>query len=293
MQLTIGVAAATLVLCAPCAAGAAPCGAPDFLAALPRDGARSVPTNATLSAHYAASATYDDEAIRIAHAPQDAASDASARDVTGTFDANEGLLRVELDEPLVALDRYVVTWPRLRSTTSSGRGKGGEVAFVAGDVADTMAPDFRGLSSVVWDVVRVHDDCTDSLEDRFAFDLDLGAAGDDGGRDSLELVVFQSSSARGKGEEVLVAPIPPRGRPARVERAVADANGSVCFSAIVRDLTGMFAGGDASAVCTRTVAPPFFYGCRAARQGSTNDLEIAATVALILTLLLRRRGAFS
>jgi hypothetical protein len=273
---------------------AAPCGAPDFLAALPRDGARSVPTNAALSAHYAASATYMGEPIHVEHAPANAADDAPrdpGSDIAGEFDANEGLLVVTLDGPLVASDRYVVTWPRLHGSTSSGLGKGGKVSFVAGDTTDTETPGFDGITSVAWDVIRVRDDCTDSLEDRFTFDLGLGAASDDGGRDSLELVIFQSTSSRGKGKEVLHAPIPARGVPMRVERALGDAEGSVCFSAIVRDLTGKFAGGDAPGVCTKTVPPPFFYGCGAARGAGSSDTRATVTIALVAVVLARRRRA--
>ena len=76
----------------------------------------------------------------------------------------------------------------------------------------------------------------------------------------------------------------------RVGRALGDAEGSVCFSAIVRDLTGKFAGGDAPGVCTKTVPPPFFYGCGAARgAGSSDDTRAAATIALVAAVLVRRR----
>jgi hypothetical protein len=280
------------VLGAPLSAAASPCGAADFLTALPRDGASSVPTNATLTAHYAAPASYDGETIHVEHAPVSGGADLPReppRDVTGDFDANEGLLALSFDEPLVAGDEYTVTWPRLRGEDHSGQGKGGKVSFRVGSAADMDFPTFGGLSSIAWDVVRERDDCTDSLEDRFAFDLGLRSAGDDGGRDSLELVVYQSKGQRAAGDEVLHVPIPPKGETVRAERALGDATGRTCFSAIVRDLTGRAAGGDAAGVCTTTVPPPFFYGCRVARRKAPGNDPLTAALVLVAAALFARR----
>ena len=290
-------ALALLVLVAPRVAGAAPCGAPDFLTSLPRDGATGVPINAVVTAHYASPATYGGESVTVEHESPDANADTPReppRDFTGVFDANEGLLSVTFDEPLVGGDEYTVTWPRLHASDHAAKGKGGKVAFRVGSESDTQFPSFGGVSGVTWDVVRERDDCTNSLEDRFAFDLTLLSASDDGGRGSLELVVFQSRAPGVQGDEVLHVPIPAKGDPVRVERALDDASGQVCFSAVVRDLLGLPSAGDSRAVCTTTVPPPFFYGCRVARATPTRLEAGPLTVLLLLSVALvarRRREA--
>jgi hypothetical protein len=259
---------------------------------LPRDGATSVPTNATLTAHYASPAVYDGEAVVVEHTAPGASDTPREppRELTGDFDENEGLLAVTPDAPLAAGDEYTLTWPRLHGSDHAGEGRGGKVSFRAGTAEDTESPAFAGFSNIAWDVLRVRDDCTDSLEDRFAFDLGLRGASDDGGRDSLELVVFQRGRSGAQGVEVLHVPIPERGETVRIERALEDARGSVCFSGIVRDLTGRASSGDAPAVCTTTVPPPFFYGCRVSRPRKRDgEAALIAVFAVGASLLARRR----
>ena len=48
-------------------AHANPCGDPDFVDAYPADQATNVPTNATLSAHYAANAEYLNDTVTLDH----------------------------------------------------------------------------------------------------------------------------------------------------------------------------------------------------------------------------------
>jgi hypothetical protein len=264
---------------------AAPCGAADFTEAFPADGAKGVPSNATLSAHYAATATYDGEEISLEHGGADTES------LIGDFDAAEGLLGVTPSAPLVAGDTYTLKWPRLRAVGGGSRGRGATVSFTAGDVTDVAPPDFDGLTALAWDVRREHDDCTDSLEDRFAFDLSLGPASDDGGRALLTLVVFQSRgpqiAAKDGPVKVLTTALPAKGAAARVERALEDATGHVCFAALVRDLTGAVSAGADREVCATTVAPPFFYGCGISRGRGSGA---GAWLVVGAMLLLRRRA---
>jgi hypothetical protein len=288
---------AAALLVAPLGAAAAPCGAPDLLEAFPADGATAVPTNATLSAHYASTADYRDEDVKLEHV--DVGSDM----LTGTFDSAEGLLSVSPEEPLVPGDRYVVTWPRLHGIGTSNRGSGRRVAFEAGDVTDAAPHEFQGLTGVEWDVSRKSDECTDGLEDRFTFDLALGAASDDGGRASLALVVYQTRgpaiSDRDPSVEVLLTSIPAKGAKVRVERAIGDGTGPVCFAALVRDLTGSASGGADRSVCATTTAPPFFYGCTVGRGSARGASKAGGSVAcgaslLVLSLVVARtRRRFS
>src|SRR5262249_1304971 len=178
----LGAATAAAVLAAPLSAAASPCGAPDLLNAFPSDGVTGVPTNAMLSAHYAPTADYRGEDVKLEH------TGVGSETLSGTFGSAEGLLSVMPSEPLVAGDGYVVTWPRLHGIGTSNRGSGAKVSFRPGDVVDEAPPTFAGLTGIEWDVSREHDECTDSLEDRFTFDLALGPAGDDGGRASLAVV---------------------------------------------------------------------------------------------------------
>jgi hypothetical protein len=263
---------------------AAPCGAPNFISAFPPDGAKAVPMNATLSARYAATAEYNDEPILLAR------SGAATESLTGSFDSAEGLLSATPADPLLEGAHYTVTWPALHGVGVSERGSSAKVSFTASGITDTLAPEFDGLSGIEWDVDRERDECTDSLEDRFAFDLSLENASDDGGRASLALVVYQTEgpkiSAHDPPVQVLLAPIPARDQPARVERSIDDASGSVCFAALVRDLTGAASGGAEKNVCTTTVPPPFFYGCNVS-PGRTGTSRSA--LALLATSLVVRR----
>jgi hypothetical protein len=238
-------------------ARAAPCGRPDLLETLPADGASGVPINARLSAHYAPSAEYLNEAVPLEHVG------VGPEDAPATFDANEGLLTIAPAAPLVASDAYKISWPALRGLTTAALGKGADVQFTAGSISDMEAPRFSGMKALAWDVERSNDDCTDSPEDRYRFDFTLGDASDDGPRDLLTLVVFQTAGpaqSGGSPEPVLIERLPEPGGAVQVRRAIDDAVGRVCFAALVRDSVGQVSSGTPE-VCATTVRPPFFYGC--------------------------------
>ena len=265
-------------------AAAAPCNRPDLLDTMPPDGADGVPLNAVLFAHYAPSAEYLDEEITLEHVG------VGEQTFSGTFNANEGLVSID-PGGLVAGDEYKITWPRLRGHSTANLGRGAEVTFTAGSSTDDAAPSFDGLTGVDWDFVREKDDCTDSVEERFTFDLDLGARSDDGGAESLTLLVFQTKGPHvspSAPEPVLVQRMP-GGSKVRVVRALSDSIGEVCFAAIARDLTNKASASGNRETCVTTVKPPFFEGCSATGQGST---AAGASVVLLLGLglLLRRRA---
>ncbi len=267
------------------------CGKPDLLTTFPADGAKNVPTNATLSAYYAPTAEYQNESIDFEHVG------AGSVTVDGTFDDTEGLLVVIPPEGLVGGDSYAITWPALRGIDTATQGSGEVVHFTTGSGADTVAPTFNGLSHVEWDVERESDACTNDLEDRFAFDLTPGAASDDFGTALLALAIFQTKGPNIDADAppipVLTTHLPTTGQSVRVETSISDGTGHVCFAAFVRDLAGATSGGASEEVCATTTPPPFFYGCRvAAHEASSNTSSPAAPIAtsvLVLSLLARRR----
>jgi hypothetical protein len=276
----------TLGLATPGAARADACATADLLDAFPPNAATSVPTNATLTAHYATNAQFDGETVTLKH------GSAPKETVDAVFDETQGLLSVTPVVPLVPGDTYVVAWPGLRGIDSASRGKGETVTFTAGDGPDDSAPVFDGLMRVSWDAQRERDDCTSSLEDRFAFDLEAGKATDDSGTESLALVIFQTKGPRvdqsGTREQVQTSPLPKKGETVRVNLPIADAEGNVCFAALVRDLTGKVSSADREA-CTHTTAPPFFYGCSVARGAAGGaPLGLGAPLLFALSLLARR-----
>jgi hypothetical protein len=256
--------AAALLLITSNAAAAAPCGRPDVLETYPADGAMDVPINARLSARYAATADYVDEEITFEHVGVD------VEVPRATFDSTEGRLSFEPAAPLVSGDSYVVRWPALRGLTTAVLGKGADVTFTAGSRNDFEAPRFGGVRAVSWDVERVDDDCTDSLEDRFTFDISLDDASDDGSRGMLSLLIFQSKggSAQSSPAPVLAQRFPDSARRVQVQRAISSAVGNVCFAALARDSLGRVSDSADREVCVSTVKPPFFYGCALARGGN-------------------------
>src|SRR5262249_40498477 len=151
----------------------------------PADGATGVPTNATLMAKYAATAEYQGEDVTLDHGGNGASK------VPATFDDTEGELRITPPDPLVPGDTYTVSWPALRGIGTATLGSGAKVSFTVGQNADTAPPSFDGLVAASWDVDRRRDDCTDTVEQRFVFDLTPGKASDDSAREGLALVVFQ------------------------------------------------------------------------------------------------------
>ncbi len=269
---SVALGLALLALAAP--AVAAPCGRPDVLDAFPPDGAAGVPTDATLSAHYDVTADWVDEGVDL-----DRGTDTVA--LTPTWDANEGLLSVVPPGGLVAGDDYVVHWPSLRGINTATKGRAKDVQFSVGAGPDQAAPSFAGVTGVDWDVDRERDDCTDNIEERYRFDIALAPASDDGGKDALELVVFQTAGPGIDGPQpVRVSHMPAEGT-VRIVRSIDSATGHVCFAAIARDLTGKTSEGGSRETCVDTVAPPFFYGCSTAPagRGGTSWLVLALGIA--------------
>ena len=95
---------------------------------------------------------------------------------------------------------YTVRWPALRGLNAAAPGTGGQAALHGRRGDRRRAARVRrrrrarpGIS------LRQTNDCTDSIEERFVFDLDLGAATDDGGRDGLTLMLFQTSGPAASG----------------------------------------------------------------------------------------------
>jgi hypothetical protein len=215
------------------------------------------------------------------------------QELAGSFDANQNLLTARPPAPLTPGAHYQVGWPALKRVSTGARGLGGQARFTAGAGPDREPPRFEGLTDVSWDQRRLTNECTGSLESRYAFDLSLGAADDDGGRGSLVLQVFQTVGPRlGAGPRpVLSRAMPAAGERARVELPVEESVGRVCFAAVARDLRDDTAGGDRE-VCTETIAPPFFYGCAllpARRPASSSAAGALPVLALAAALVRRRR----
>jgi hypothetical protein len=288
VKLALGAAA--LVIGWAGGASAAQCTRPDLIETLPADGATIVPPNAHLSARYASTAEYLGEPVPLEHVG------IGIEPAPATFNANEGLLTIVPDQRLAPGETYKITWPGLRGLTTAALGTGAAVAFSVGVDDDTAAPDFSGVRSLAWDVERPNDDCSDSPQDRYRFDLALGDATDDASRDLLTLVVFQTAGptlSGGSPEEVLVEKLPPPGQGAQVRRSVDDAVGRVCFAALVRDSLGHVSNSAQNEMCATTVRPPFFYGCALSKRTTRSSPGWIALVGLGAASWLhrRRRGA--
>jgi MYXO-CTERM domain-containing protein len=281
MRFTTIATAAACLLSAP--ASAQTCGAPDLLSAVPPYGADLVPVAAPLHAFYAAAAIYQSESVLLD------LPDGTQQALVGEFAAAEGRLTLTLPDPLLPLTVYTVHWPELRGTTSGGKGLGKKVTFTTGAGPDVAPPSFAGATALAWDWVRETDECTDEIEDRLAFDVSLAEASDDGGRDSLTLVLSQTQGpqlATGP-RQIYIGALPSPDKPAQVSLAVDSAVGRICFAALVRDLTDKISGGGDSEVCVQTTRPPFFNGCAFAPAG--RDGTGLGLGALGLLLVGRRR----
>jgi MYXO-CTERM domain-containing protein len=261
-------------------AAAAPCNTPELLATFPPEGARGITTDATLSAAYASSADYLGEEVLLVP------DGGEPRPVPAIFDRAESLLSIK-PEPLTPGLGYSVRWPGLRGVDTATPGLGREVHFFAGAGPDQEPPTFFGLGGATWDLSRERSNCSDDIEDRFVFDLDLGVAGDDGGRDALALMVFQTAGRNTLGPvPVLVRPIPES--VVRVELPASLAAGHVCFSAQVRDLTGKVSAPSLNQTCVETTSPPFFRGCAAGGRGG-GGIEVLGLLGLLGIWRWRRR----
>lgn len=275
------VASLVALVLAPHVANAAPCGRPDVDDTFPPNGSENVPPNATLAAHYAAPADYVDEVVLLTGPTGDVPVDVA-------YDEAESMLRARPQTELLA-GEYELAWPALRGVATS-RGLGLTVAFTVGSTRDQTAPRFSGLTSIDWDLSREEDPCTETLEDRFWFELGVGSASDDLSPELLALVVFETrggnKTSGSAPEQIAVVPFPAKGS-VRVERqAIGDEK--VCFAAVTRDLVNRVSGGGDEQVCVETTAPPFFDGC--SFGGRSKPGGAGALVLAVALIALGRRG---
>jgi hypothetical protein len=261
------------------------CTSPDLIEVTPPDQAQEVPTNAMLFARYASIAQYQGEGVQLEHVGVDMQS------VPAMFDDTDGMLSITPPAPLVPAGAYVVHWPGLRGLNTATLGTGSDQHISVGAAQDVARPTFEGISGVTWDVAREKDSCTSSINERYVFDLALGAAADDSGRDSLTLLVFQTQGPKvdaGTPTRVLVRRIPPAGQTVRVTSTVDRAIGHVCFAAIVQDLT-LKVSTTSAEKCVDTVTPPFFYSCAVAPTRGPGHGGMLLLLATQLALA-RRKG---
>ena len=279
-MFTVRLAAITsglLIALAPAPARGEDCAKPDVVDTVPVDGARDVPTNASLIARYAINAVYLDEPVLFGEAGTELSP------FPGTYVESELLLTFTPPSGLTSGVEYEVEWPGLRGLNTANKGRSRKLRFFAGSAADAEPPSFDGLIAADWDLERESDECTDSIEERFFFELDLGAASDDGGRDALSLVVFQT---RGDFVDpnaptpVHVGHFPAPGERVRIYDAVERTTGDVCFAALARDSIRQVSSGGQER-CVKTVEPPFFKGCSVASRGSWWPILLVLGAALL------------
>jgi hypothetical protein len=262
------------------------CNRPDLVDTLPQDGATGIPLNARLVARYERSAEYLGESVLFGRAGEEPVA------LPAFFSPSEGLLEVTPPDALEPGTTYDVEWPALRGIATASLGRGARIRFTAGDREDTEPPRFSGVEHVTWRLERRRDPCTDRRDERFVFDLELGEPRDDGGRDALALVVFQTAGP-GFGASSGAAPVltqaMPAGRQATVRLPIEDAVGSVCFAAIVRDLAGQISASGNVEACTETEAPPFFQGCAIGRARRDRSRAGGASLLLAVAAVYARR----
>jgi hypothetical protein len=274
----------------------AACTPPDLLEAIPPDGA-TISVNASLFAHYASTAEYVNEEVTLKTPEGTTESFTATPNPTlpmnpppVSWDAARGLLTFA---PAGGLPPgvYTLHWPSLRGLNVAAPGRTKDVTFTVSPIPDAAPPTFEGLTAVRWDLERQKNDCTDGLENRFVFDLDLASADDDGGRGGLTLMVFQTAGALADGGSVpvLSEAMPAVGKGATVKLPVADATGHVCFAAFAQDLTGKTSNGASHSVCIDTTAPPFFRGCALAPSSSGEARFGAVGLVALAALVARRR----
>lgn len=270
-------------------AAAEPCNRPDLKDTMPPNAALGVPTNAALHARYATSAEYLDEEIVLERVATGESETFSGSQVSWV--SVEGVLSITPSTPLASSELYRVRWPGLRGIATASRGRGKDIEFETGATEDVELPVFDGISGLEWDVERETDPCTDAQEERYVFDVEVPDASDDGGRESLTLLVFQT---RGPDVDpksprpVLVSRLPAAGKTVRVSQTIDDGVGEVCFAGVVRDLTGKVSGGGNRERCVETVEPPFFYGCAIGRTAGQSGVA-GWLLTLVLGLVCRRR----
>ena len=284
----VTLASATWVAAATPVAHAGQCGKPDLVDMVPSDGATGVPVNATLGAHYTASAEHLGERVMLQRLPN-----GPKQVLTPTWQAAEQLLSVTPAAPLEPGVDYLIQWPALRGLNAAAPGVGGTAMFTTGTATDGADPSFAGVVGLSWDLERAPDDCVDGLVERFVFDVTLAPASDDGGTSGLTLMLFQTKGPNVFGMPV---PIPARAWPeggmegtrAQVKLPTVDAVGEICFAGLVRATLGDLPDGVAVQACVHTTDPPFFNGCSVS-GGDGAPGGVLASLLPLAALLLRRR----
>jgi hypothetical protein len=263
-------------------AAASPCGSPDLKAAFPPDASASVPLNATLSAVYAEAADYLGEPVTITDS-------AGPRPLDVTFDPTERRLSAP-DPGLAANQSYTVVWPALRGISTAAVGQGASVTFTTSATNDVLAPTFTGIAQMTGDLAHPLDDCTDELEPRMFFDFTLGTVDDDGGKESLSLLTFQTqgSELEGGAPKLVGLTAWPASSTHRVELPVEGATGHVCFAAVARDLLFRTSPTGSDEHCVELAEPPFFYGCAVA-PGARSSSWFGVLACVLGIVAWRRR----
>jgi hypothetical protein len=283
VQVRRALTAGLALFAAANAARAQSCGSPDLRSAFPPDGAAFVPIDAGVSAVYAETADYLGEPVTITDA-------AGTRTLDVTFDPGERRL-IAQDPGLAASSSYTIAWPSLRGLTTAAHGSGATVTFTTGTEVDSLAPTFAGIKSLHGDLAHLEDECTEEPEPRMTFDFTLGAADDDGGRESLALLVFQTQGSQlsdGTPKLVMLRGWPEDSK-ARVELPVDGATGHVCFAAAARDLVDRISATASVEHCVELAEPPFFYGCAFSPVRRRAEGWLALGFFLWISLRRRRR----
>jgi hypothetical protein len=279
------LAAFLLVVSVAARAPADSCVKPDVVDVVPPDGANDVPTNAKLFAMYPAYADYLGEDVTLEHVGF------GEELLTPEYSANEGLLSVTPPAELTPGDEYVIRWPALRGKNTSSLGRGKNVSFRVGVGPDVEPPFFEGLTGIDWDVERERDECSDTLEERYVFHLEVGESSDDGGGAALRVNLFQTVGKNVSAPEpIYMRRLPDRGESVRVSLTTGESTGRVCFSASAID-SAEFQSGSTAEQCVKTVPPPFFEGCRAApppKAGASFGLMLGLASGLLLRRAIRR-----
>jgi len=295
VTLALGVAAV-----APSIARAESCVKPDLVDMVPPDGATGVPLNARLGAHYAPTADYVDEDVVLILPDGSQLPFGKQHETDGrpaSWDPTEQLMQIAPVDPLLPNSSYKVRWPALRGANAVARGLGDEAQFQTGATDDLAPPSFAGVSGVTWDLDRSTDPCSDQQIERYVFDIQLGAASDDGGTSGLTLLLAQT-----KGPLVMDTPTRFAGRawpqddgsgaPPHVQVKVSTGVGAgdVCFAGVVRDTLGALSAGGNVEACVHTTTPPFFRGCSVTGGAGARGEVLFASLALAALLVRRRSG---
>ena len=191
---------------------------------------------------------------------------------TARFDSNEGLLTLLPASPLVANESYHIEWPALRGISTAVLGKGAAVTFTVGASPDKACTEFRrreigrlGRGAIER---RLHRRRRRSLSLRhwaFAGKRQRQERSALAGRiyKPLGLHLRRDSPSRcsSSDSESIKAEF---GAPSTT------AKGNVVSRPWFETRWGRISSSAEHEVCTKTVKPPFFYGCTMAPPASSH-----------------------